>query len=441
MIEEKDYFKILDKAHSNLEQELKFKKLGFKETNENSDKEINNLAKNKLFDYGNQSRIYFAHVTTRESEILEKSKLMCSSGCLVGSIFCFPVYRNKNDYSMHNLGKYIFQKELSLFAENANARKMLLIEITNKNGIGRKIAGLNYLKLGNFHFNVYEELKFLLNEKERSDIDMVILEMIENSKELIYLLSHCDKLNILEKFDSFYDLYVKTISLVPIFGYFLFEIISEFIIYNQNDENSKKYSKLNEIYVGNFKSLSFKTIPRLTKDFNLGIFKTDLNLLKKEIKALHLDYTEFKKFIIDRSIFFIEKYLFDGEIKNDIFLNDKDLDEYRNICPDFIGHILHRIIRKMNRYPDFHINFDTYKAIKIWNYWNKRDILIPFNNITIKGEVGINPVFANLKYKIFKTNIIKDDDDDLIFQKGEETNVKIVPQLVELDKLMMRRKK
>ena len=289
-----DYFKILDEAHFNLYQELKLERLGFAGVGENN-KKINTLAKTKLFNDGNQEKVYLAHITTRENEIIEKSKLMCSSGCLVGSVFCFPVYQNnKTEYSMHNLGKYIFQKEIPLFSEDDSDPKILLIEINNLKKTGKEIAGLNYLKLGNFHFNIYEELKFLLTKDERKEIDVIVLSMIESSKELIYLLNGFNKASVINEFENFYNLYINTILKVPIFGYFLFEMISEFIVYNQNDDKSKKYSEIKEIYVGNFKDLMFKTMPGLTKDFNLGVFTPDFELLKKQINSLSLDFDKFK---------------------------------------------------------------------------------------------------------------------------------------------------
>lgn len=437
--EKNDYFKILDEAHFNLEQKLKFEKLGFADNCKNNKK--NFLIRNRLFGKENQEKIYFAHITTRENEIIKTSKIMCSSGCLVGSLFCIPAYKNnETEYSVHNLGKYIFQKEISLFSENNHQPKILLIEIVNQKKTSKQIAGLNYLKLGNFHLKVYEDLKFLLNKDERNDIDTIALNMLENSKELIYLLKNFDKKNISNEFENFYNLYINTVINVPIFGYFLFEIISEFIVCNQNDDQTKKYSKLSEIYVGNFKNLIFKTVPSLTKNFDLGFFAPDLKLLEKQINSLNLNLNEFKEFMVSSSKSYIETYLFNGGINDVFFLKNKSLNEYNNICPHFVGHILHRIIRKINRYPDFHINFDTYKAIKIWNYWNRNEILIAFNSIIMKGEVGINPVSPDLDYKIFKTKIIKNNEENLIFIKDIKLNIKITPQLIELNKLMMRKK-
>lgn len=442
-----DYFKILDKAHSNLNQESKFKNLGFK--NESGSKVNRNVESKiiidplikKIFEIVSNDYIYLAHITTREKEIIKQSKIMCSSGCLVGSVYCIPVFKNgKNKFSMHNLGKYIFQNEVSYFSENSFKPKILLFEIKNPKNINQKIIGLNYLKLGNFHYNIYAELKFLLHEDERKDIDRIILDMLESSKELIHSISDQGQDKTVNDFPNFYSLYINTIKRVPIFGYFLFEITSEYIAYNQNDEESKKYSKKGELFVGNFKELTFKTVPSLTKNFDLGQFTPDLKLLKEHLQKLNINFEEFKKFLIDQTLFYVKSYLFDGKINNDFFLKNWKYKEYGKICPHFIGHILHRIIRKMNRYPNFHINFDTYKAIKIWNYWNKNEILLSFNNVMLKGEVGINPVTPDLEYKIYKTTITKNDHEDLIFKKDREISVKITPQLVELSKLMMRKK-
>jgi len=164
--------------------------------------------------------------------------------------------------------------------------------------------------------------------------------MIDSSKDLIYLLNSSKKETIQKKFDDFYSLYVSTISKVPIFGYFLFETISRFIALHQKDERSIKYQDLGEIYVGNFKDITFKTIPTLSKDFNLGLFAPDLNLLRKEFEDLHLVFFEFEEFLIEHTIYCIREYLFNGDIKPDFFAAENNLIKYGNICPSFVGHIL-----------------------------------------------------------------------------------------------------
>ena len=41
----------------------------------------------------------------------------------------------------------------------------------------------------------------------------------------------------------------------------------------------------------------------------------------------------------------------------------------------------------------------------MWNYWNQMNIAIPFNGVIPKGEIGVNPGYANLKYRIYQGKI------------------------------------
>jgi len=64
------------------------------------------------------------------------------------------------------------------------------------------------------------------------------------------------------------------------------------------------------------------------------------------------------------------------------------------------------------------------------------DVMIPFNGITPKSEVGFNP---DLKYKIYKGNVKKQNG--LIFlEPGESQDISIEPSLVELSYTTMRNK-
>jgi len=65
--------------------------------------------------------------------------------------------------------------------------------------------------------------------------------------------------------------------------------------------------------------------------------------------------------------------------------------------------------------------------------------MIPFNGITPKGEVGINPAYPDLKYKIYKGNVKKQNG--LIFlEPGESQYISVEPRLVELRYTTMRNK-
>ena len=93
----------------------------------------------------------------------------------------------------------------------------------------------------------------------------------------------------------------------------------------------------------------------------------------------------------------------------------------------------------MHRYPNFYFYFDQYKALQAWNYWNAQDIIFPYNAILPKGEIGINPAYPNLKYKIFTTSISKKNGYTYITPE-ERMPLIIEPRLAELQMLLMRTK-
>jgi hypothetical protein len=129
-------------------------------------------------------------------------------------------------------------------------------------------------------------------------------------------------------------------------------------------------------------------------------------------------------------VYYVKNYLFNKKINPNFFSENISIMECNKICPHLVGHILHRIIRKMNRYPDFHVNFDTYKAIKIWNYWNKNNIYFPSNSIMPKGEMGINPTIPDLDYDVFDTKVLRDNGREFIFESKEK--LKNYTTLIEL---------
>lgn len=441
-----DYNKILNEAHTDFGLNLNHENFGFPSKNNYLNKRKLSKTengylyeKNKMFSFMNDSSIYLAHITTRKDDIINEKRILCSSGCLVGSVYCVPVYKvADNQYKLHNLGKYIFRNEVKFFSDNDGNPEILLFEVKKPKDF--KYSGINYLKLGKFHLNVYEELKFLLDNEERKDIDESILKMLDWSRELMHLLYKYSSKDLVSNYERFYSILQRTIKNVPIFGYFLFEITSEFIAYNQKDSESKHFADLSEINVSNFKDLVFQVVPNLSKNFDLGQFAPDINKMEQRINELGLNFEEYKLFVCDSLCYYVKNYLFTGKINQYFFSENITISDCSRICPHFVGHILHRIIRKMNRYPEFHANFDTYKAIKIWNYWNKNNIFFPANSIMPKGEIGLNPTTPNLEYNVYDTEVISSNNEELIFSIKNQVNVKIMPQLVELSKLIMRKK-
>ena len=119
----------------------------------------------------------------------------------------------------------------------------------------------------------------------------------------------------------------------------------------------------------------------------------------KERKIIkNLEYRHFSKYITDRLLILTMSRL----LKNTGNIEWKDFEwNFNNLldCTSpLVGHLIHRELRNFGRYPSLYFYFDQTKALQIWNYWNHMDIVIPFNGILPKGEIGINPAYPDLQY-------------------------------------------
>lgn len=108
-----------------------------------------------------------------------------------------------------------------------------------------------------------------------------------------------------------------------------------------------------------------------------------------------------------------------------------------SILGPLVGHTIHRELRNFNRYSDFYFYFDQFKALSVWNYWNKMNIALPFNGPLQKGEIGINPAYQNATYRIFSAKIDNKSDDYLVIDK-EMFDIEIAPRLIDLRHTAMR---
>ena len=106
--------------------------------------------------------------------------------------------------------------------------------------------------------------------------------------------------------------------------------------------------------------------------------------------------------------------IFDNKSNTD-FLNSEMV---IGAFPSFAGHIIHREILFVREY-------EQELASILWNYWNNNVLVLVYAALP-KGEMGINPVYKDLKYKIFKLSVDKFGN---IFD-SYPTTIKIVPQLM-----------
>ena len=402
------------------------------------------ILNNSFFsDIRNSKKIFLAHTTGNFQEITEDGILYPSGGCLVGSIYCTPLIQVDKRFRMHNLGKYILEYEAprSIKARHGDPSflETLIIEVKLPKGIRNQLIGLDYLRLGNIHLNIFQDLEYLLSSRERFKLKNSLVSRIRHSLEYICL---CCK--GATNSDTFFKLLSKTINDLPILGYIYFEAVSEYLMLFQKNEITETYKEKGEFFNPFYKDMVFNLYPKLLRNFSLSDFNPKfediVQYLKTNNQLNYFDLKHMSSYLKDRIIFLTNARLLTKEgATADWCKIEWDYDSLLHYAAPLLGHLLHRELRSFGRYPDFYFYFDQYKALQAWNYWNHAEVAIPFNGIIPKGEVGINPAFTDLDYKVYRTSITTEKDIDFLIPV-EELDVRIVPKLIELKRTFMRNK-
>jgi len=399
------------------------------------------ITQNSFFETLKKSnRVYLAHITYNLDKILANKRIFPSGGCLTGSIYCVPVVPENRKLRVHNLGVYLSEVEAPMMAQKINSKKqpdVLLFEIKNSKNNHHNLIGIDYLRMGEIHYSIYKQLEYLLSYKERSNLYTIVISRVKQSLDYLSLCTQTanpfDSLDV----DYFLNCFINTISSLPILGYLYFEVISEYLMLFQDNNEAKKYLKRGELYNPTYKNLMYALHPKLKQNFKLNSFQPSIKgliiYLEQSKIFTNFDSKHFKDWLCRRLIYLTNARLIDGSGGET---------DWRRICWDFdnlakyvrplLGHLIHRELRNFGRYPSFYFYFDQTKALQVWNYWNHMDIEIPFNGVIPKGEVGINPAFPNLTYKVFKCKYYAENSGFRYLEPVKELKIDIETKLVNL---------
>ena len=386
------------------------------------------------------NKIYLMHVTPNFHNISKDNLIFPSSGCLVASIYCTPVITEGDKFRVNNMGEYILDKEMPMFfkfleSNSKSLLKTLLIEVELPDKGKGNLVGTDYLRLGDIHYQSFKDLEYLLSTDEKLQIQQSCISRIR--KSLKYLCT-CNRVFFSqEKFDlsNFLEIFCESIEYLPILGYFYSEVLSEYIMLFQDNEKASFYDNLGEFYTPTYKDMVYSLCSYLPKHFSLTQFKPTMkevtDYLKNKNIFINFDETHFQNYLVNRLIFLTNARLLNSEIGlidwDEILW---DFDELTQYVRPLLGHLIHRELRTFGRYPHFYYYFDQMKALQIWNYWNQLNLVIPFNGIIPKGEVGINPAYPELKYKIYLAESYKEEN-KMYLKPTKEQTVQIVPRLVD----------
>jgi len=408
------------------------------------------ILKNSFFNsLKNDSKMYLFHVTPSLSKIVESGVIYSSGGCLVGSIYATPAYLEDDIFRIHNLGEYIYNTEApraTYIQEQGTAPSVLIIEIDLPKRAHDNLIGIDYTKLGNVHLSIYKELEYLLSFRERVYLQEITLNKVKQSLSLLNVVSNSYFNHRGVDKNDFFELLLSAIDHLPILGYLYFEAVAEYLMLFEDNKEAKIAHGYGEIYNANYKNIMFDIFPDLLKGVGLGSFKPTPEQLVQYISSHKLvsnfNKTEFINNLVNRIIYFIQSRLMNDENEAmDWCSFSWDFKSLENLASPLLGHLVHRELRNFGRFPDFYFYFDQFKALQAWNYWNQMGVIIPFNGVMPKGEIGVNPALPDLNVKIYTAKKLeKSEPGRLLFGIDRELPVKIVPRLIDHRVTLMRSK-
>ena len=403
------------------------------------------LRNNALFDSLSGDRtLHLLHVTHALEQISEHGVLYPSGGCLVGSIYCAPLASTGNGFRMHNLGAYVLDREAPAFVTKMGVADRiptpLIFEVQLPAQAYRGLAGVDYLRLGSIHLQIYSRLEYLLSKAERHQLRETIVSRTKNSTAFLALAAAIAYEGARVQPESFLRLLDEAIPRLPILGYVYFEALAEYLMLHSTTPHTKQRAALGEFNNWLYKEMLFASFPHMAGKFDLAKFRPspgDLDALLARVDG-SVDPAHARTYLTDRISYLVAARLFTpGQIPEAWHHTRWEFDSLASQLGPLLGHLIHRELRTFGRYPDFYFYYDQHKALQAWNYWNHMDIVVPFNGTFPKGEVGINPAYPDLQYRVWRA----EQDETGHLHPAEELALTIAPRLVDIKYTLMRNNK
>lgn len=400
-------------------------------------------SENKLFDAVAKGKpLTLVHATPYLDKILQgdvddkekKHKFFASGGCLGASMYTAPL---REDRKPHNLVKFVFEEQFPRSPRYPGKADYILFEFQPEKLEKNLIRGVDYLRYGEFQWEVFKEL-YDTGQIDRNILtDVAVVANRQLTPPVIDMLNmaanYTEETMISPK--EFDDVVQNAFKEFPFMGYPYFEAMSEYVSLFQNDTESIRLRDLGELNTYNYFNVAFGLRPQLYDKFRLLMFNPSIKEMADYIEKmanekhqgiLDFDRDQFYAFMMLRSMQNVRKSF---GLSKDHRLNKSPLGSkvdaasllaFAETNKGVVGHLFHRALRSKEEWEDDHRLYEHARAQKIWNYWDKLGVGYPFNGSLPKGEVGYNPR-KNTKYKAYR-GIIKPDG---TLQKGEELPIVI----------------
>lgn len=399
------------------------------------------LTSNSLFELLRSGQpVPLLHVTHGLAQITDRGVLYPSGGCLVGSVYGTPLTRDGNEFRMHNLGAYVLTREAALAEENGHALSRptpLIIEIELPRSVYRGVVGIDYLRLGEIHFHIYQHLEYLLAREERHRLRDTVVGRVRNAMPFLGACVTRTVQEVSTEPSLFLDWLSEMVDHLPILGYLYFEALSEYLMLHSTGSRAIQAKASGEFDNWLYKELLFDTFPGMAGKFDLARFQPTTAGLAAKLARIDpsIDMPHLTAYLADRlALLVCARLLHPAMYSTDWTRLRWEFDELRLYVAPLLGHLIHRELRSFGRYPDFYFYFDQYKALQAWNYWNHMDVVLPFNATMPKGEIGVNPAYPALRTTVHRAELTSTGT----LMPVERLDVTIAPRLIDLRYTLMR---
>ncbi len=330
---------------------------------------------------GSGAPVYVMHTTTYLEEIRRSRQLYQAAGCLVGALYGAPLTREVNGLRPHNLGSWLL--------ESKPGSRTLVFEIVPGRPIPAK--GVNYLRLGAAHLQVYEKYRdFLTLTEDQALRREAVLRIVRVAPFLDQMTEAA--LGESARPERFLDVLAKAVPIVPFLGYLYFEVVAEYLMLYSTSTQTKQCSEAGELNNRLYKQLAFGAVETMGDLFDLALFRPGRDRLLDLIAGIEPGLTgQVVAYVCERLPHVFATSVLDAQCDAaSVTFAGAIYATLARDAPGLLGQMLFRLMRTSPRYPQLFPIFEQAKATGISAYWNAETIPVPFNGVVPKGEVGVN---------------------------------------------------
>ncbi len=343
--------------------------------------------------------VHLLHLTRSLDAVRSSGQLLASTGCLVGAVYGSPLTPVPGGaLRPHNLGAHLLASRSALPSRRDSTP--LVVEVDPGSPVPAK--GLDYLRLGGIHLRTYLALRHVLTPDEDHQVLRSVLDRVRVAEPFLdTLLQEASGPTIAD--GPFIDALAATVPVVPYLGYLYFETVAEYLMLHSTSAATKEYASWGELDNHLAKQLAFSAVDGMGTLFDLGRFGPDharlLHLVGRIDPALVVPVADYVRRRL--SHLFTATALAPSQDCTSARFSGAGLDSLRRIAPHFLGQLIFREIRLLDRYPLLYHCFEQAKAMEAWAYWNTENITLPFNGFLPKGEIGINPASPTARFTVW----------------------------------------